>query len=44
MALARLLGIDGIEITRGEVDPGLGPALDLGEPEPLDDAQARSAG
>jgi hypothetical protein len=43
-ALARLLGIDGIEITRGAVDPGLGPALDLGEPEPLDDAQARFGG
>ncbi|HET8617741.1 MAG TPA: hypothetical protein VFM27_02220 [Acidimicrobiales bacterium] len=43
-ALARLLGVDGIEITRGAVDPGLGSALDLGEPEPLDDAQARFGG
>lgn len=31
-AIARLLGIDGIEITRGEVDPTLSRALDLGHP------------
>jgi len=41
-AVARLLGVDGIEITRGEVDPTLSRALDLGRPIPvvtaLDDA------
>jgi hypothetical protein len=34
-AVARLLGIDGIEITRGDVDPTLSRALDLGDPIPV---------
>jgi hypothetical protein len=43
-AVARLLGVDGIEITRGEVDPTLSRALELGRPIAVDAALDEAGG
>jgi hypothetical protein len=44
-AVARLVGIGGVEITPVEqIESGLSPALDLGDPLPVDDALDRLGG